>query len=131
TYFPRVSQLLHNHLRIPEHTGVANAYGSVAGSVVCRIHGFVIPLPNDEGYRVHLPDEVRAHKDLNEAAAYAAGRARELALEGAERAGAEDIRVQVERRDQRAPVNSEWGDEVHLQTYVDATAVGRPRLAER
>jgi len=131
TYFPRVAELLHNRLQIPERTGVANAYGAVAGSVVCRVHAFVLPLASDAGYRLHLPDEVRGYKDLDEASRYAAERVRALALEGAERAGAQDVRVQVERRDQTAPVNSEWGDQVHLQTFVDATAVGRPRLAPR
>ena len=108
---------------------MANAIGAVAGSVVSRIH--VIIVPGDEGtvYRVHLPDEVQVFGTLQPALAYGERRARDLALEAARRAGAEDIRLSIERHDSTAPVAGGWGEMLYLQTSVDATAIGRPRLA--
>jgi N-methylhydantoinase A/oxoprolinase/acetone carboxylase beta subunit len=130
TYFPQVAQLLHAPLRIPHHTEVANAIGAVVGSVVYRVRALVMP-QEDEGYRVHLPDQVRLWATLPEALDYAETQARAMALAGAQRSGAEDIRVQVERRDHSAPVATGWGEEVYLQTDLEVTAVGRPRLALR
>ena len=131
TYFPRVSQLLNGTLHIPDHSEVANALGAVAGSVVHRTHVLILPQADDETFRVHLPDDVQDFGDLGEAVAHAEARGRALAIEGARRAGAEDIRVQVDRRDKTAPVAQKWGESIYLQTDMDVTAVGRPRLAHR
>ena len=131
TYFPRISSLLHSRLRIPDHAEVANALGAVAGSVVQRVHILIGPQEGEEGFRVHLPDQVAEFDDLDEALGYAEDRGRALAIEGAQRAGAEDIRVQVERKDKSAPVAAEWGEELYLRTLLDVVAIGRPRLAHR
>jgi N-methylhydantoinase A/oxoprolinase/acetone carboxylase beta subunit len=131
TYFPTVQDLLHGTLHIPQHAEVANALGAVAGSVVSRMHILVVPDEDEGVFRVHLPDGLGECDTLDEALAYADVRGRTLASEEARRAGAEDIRVQVERCDQRAPVATGWGEELYLQTRLDVTAVGRPRLARR
>ena len=44
----------------------------------------------------------------------------------ADRAGASDIQVQVSRNDRTAIAG---GDELFLESRIEATAVGRPRLA--
>ena len=129
TYFPKVSALLNAALRIPEHTGVANAIGAVVGSVVSRVHILIVPHEDEGLYRVHLPDHLRDFGGLSEAVAYAEDKGRALTLERARRAGAEEIRVRVERHDQSAPVGNDWGDKVFLQSTLDITAIGRPRLA--
>ncbi len=131
TYFPRVRDLLHGTLHIPPHAAVANALGAVAGSVVSRVHILIVPDEDAGLFRVHFPDRLRDCGTLDEALACAETRGRALALKEARRAGAEDIRVEVERRDQRAPVATGWGEELYLQTLLDVTAVGRPRLARR
>ena len=129
TYFPTVSGLLNASLKIPEHTGVANAIGAVVGSVVSRVHILIVPHEDEGIYRVHLPDHVRDFGGLSEAVAYAEEKGRELTLERARRSGAEEVRVRVERTDQSAPVGNDWGDKVFLQATLDITAIGRPRLA--
>jgi N-methylhydantoinase A/oxoprolinase/acetone carboxylase beta subunit len=131
TYFPQVAQALHCDLRIPEHTEVANAVGAVAGSVVSRVHILIRAGQEGEGFRAHLPDEVRDFGALDEAVAYTEQRGSALALASAMRAGAEDVRVQVVRRDSSAPVAGGWGDEIYVQTDMTVTAIGRPRLAAR
>jgi len=131
TYFPRVAALLHGRLSIPAHTEVANAVGAVVGSVVCRAHILIVPRPDEEGYRVHLPDGIVDVPSLADASALAEERGRALASQAARRAGAQEITVTIERRDQSAPVAYGWGEEVHLQTTLTITATGRPRLAVR
>ncbi|MFH1085161.1 MAG: hypothetical protein V1772_05315, partial [Chloroflexota bacterium] len=131
TYFPRVAEMLNAHLVIPPHADVANAIGAVVGSVMVRVHVLVIPDDETEQYRAHLPDEVRLFASLCEALAYSEERARHLAQSGAERAGAEDIRLRVTRRDHSAPVANGWGQTIFVQTDLEVTAVGRPRLALR
>ncbi len=131
TYFPMVANLLHGTLEIPKHSEVANALGAVAGSVVQRTHALIVPQQEEEGFRVHLSDQVQVLPTLPEALAYAESRGRTLALEGALRAGADDVQIHVERQDHSAPVSSEWGEEVYLHTEMDIIAIGRPHLAHR
>ena len=130
TYFPDVSQMLNCRLEIPPHTEVANAMGAVAGSVVQRVHAMVVPNGDEEDYRVHLPDEVHICATHSEALAYTDQRGQALALAGARDAGADDIKVSVEKRDHRAPVGEDFGGEIYLGTEFVFSAVGRPRLAE-
>jgi N-methylhydantoinase A/oxoprolinase/acetone carboxylase beta subunit len=129
TYFPTVQELLHGRLHIPQHAEVANALGAVAGSVVSRMHILIVPDEDEGVFRVHLPDGLAECVTLDEALAYAETRGCTLASEEARFAGAEDVRVQVDRCDQTAPVATGWGEELYLQTRLDVTAVGRPRLA--
>ncbi len=129
TYFPMVANLLHGTLRIPEHTEAANAVGAVAGSVVHRAYILVVPHEEESAFRVHLPDRVQSFASLDEALHYAENEGRSLAYEGALRAGAEEIRVQVARRDQSAPVWGDWGEEVYLGTTLEVSGTGRPRIA--
>ena len=131
TYFPAVAQLLHGELRIPEHTEVANAMGAVAGSVVQRVHILIVPQEEGGFFRAHLPEQVQDFLDLPAALEYAEKHGRELAVAAAQRAGAEDIQVQVSRHDQSAPVAAGWGEDVYLRTVMEVTAIGRPRLAHR
>ena len=131
TYFPAVADLLHSRLSIPDHTGVANAIGAVVGSVVYRTHALILPHDAEGIFRVHLSNEMRDFRDLASAVVYAERQSESLALAGARRAGAEDIRLAIDRTDQSAPVANSWGQELYLQTTVQATAVGRPRLAPR
>lgn len=131
TYFPRVAALLHGRLRIPRYTEVANAVGAVVGSVVCRAHVLVVPRQDEDGYRVHLPDGVADVETLPDALDLAERRGRAAVSEAARRAGAQEITINVERRDQSAPVAYGWGDEVYLQSTLTVTATGRPRLALR
>jgi N-methylhydantoinase A/oxoprolinase/acetone carboxylase beta subunit len=131
TYFPLVSGLLHNALRIPEHTEVANAVGAVVGSVVNRVYILIVPQEEEGIFRVHLPDQVQDFQELEAAVSFAEDYGRRLASDGARRAGAVDIRLQVDRRDQTATVATGWGEDVYLQTVLEVTAVGRPRLAHR
>jgi len=130
TYFPAVGELLNTRVHIPEFTGVANAVGAVIGGVVMPVRMLVLPEQEAAGYRVHTPSEMRHLESLSDALTYAEEQGRVLALALARQAGADDIRLQVQRQDHRAPVGDGWGDDLYIGTDVTVTAIGRPRLTE-
>jgi N-methylhydantoinase A/oxoprolinase/acetone carboxylase beta subunit len=129
-YVPRTAQQLHTELVIPEHAGVANALGAVAGGVVQQMRVLIHPLEEDGNhFRMYLPDGVRDFVSLTESVAYAQEvlPARLEAL--ARQAGADQVELKMVREDQSAPVRGGWGTEIYLNTVLTFTAVGRPSLA--
>jgi N-methylhydantoinase A/oxoprolinase/acetone carboxylase beta subunit len=126
TYYPLVADTIHTRLCVPPHAEVANAIGAVVGSVTQRVHLLVSPQEAGEVFRVHLEEGVRDFEELEEACGFAVEHARRLAYDLADRAGASDIQVQVGRNDRTAVAG---GDEFFLESRIEATAVGRPRLA--
>jgi N-methylhydantoinase A/oxoprolinase/acetone carboxylase beta subunit len=129
TYFPAVAEMLHCQVQIPSFADVANAIGAVVGGVVMAVRLLVEPQADQAGYRVHTPEEVYYAADLDSAFQFAEKRGRELASTLAQRAGASDIRLQVQRSDHRAPVAEGWGDDMYIGSEFTVTAIGRPRLA--
>ena len=135
TYFPPLAERLHTRLLIPEHASIANAIGAVVGSVTFTARAMLrpmgiclLPLLGNEGMRVHLPTGIHDMTGLEAAATFAEEQTRRLALEGAEKAGASDIHIHVERQDHIA--RGRDGKEVLLDSDIIASAAGRPRLAD-
>jgi N-methylhydantoinase A/oxoprolinase/acetone carboxylase beta subunit len=130
TYYPAVAERLHTRLCIPPHAEIANAVGAVVGSVMQTVRGLVKPLPDEAGFRLHLPTGIHDFADLEEAVTLGTREAGQMAAALARRAGAAEVHVQIRREDHiyRAPDGS--GLELYFDTEVTATAVGRPRLAE-
>lgn len=122
-YYPEVARRLGCELHIPEHAGVCNAVGAVAGVVTETIE-VLINQPSFKIYRVHDPAGARDYSDLDEAVEHAKKAARSLALEAALRAGAEDPAVRIETREQRAHMGT--GGDYVAELTVRATATGRP-----
>lgn len=126
TYYPEIARRLNTRLAVPEHAGVCNAVGAVAGGVSqsCLM---VITSPEDGRYRVHAPQGPEDFDDLEKAAA----RATDLARSGADRlardAGAVEIRIELARTDRKATVAG--SHEVFIESEIRADAFGRPRLA--
>jgi N-methylhydantoinase A/oxoprolinase/acetone carboxylase beta subunit len=128
TYYPAVAERLHTELFIPDHAGIANAVGAVAGSVMQTVRAFIKPLA-PERFRVHLPIGIQDFNTLEEALAYAIETARGLADAHARRAGASTVQVRIERKDQIVDAGSPHDGGFFLGTEIKATAIGRPRLA--
>jgi hypothetical protein len=126
TYYPEVAAGLHTRLCIPPHAEVANAVGAVAGSVTQSAQALITPRAGGRRLRVHWEDGIRDFEDLEAAAAFAAGKARERAQRLAEWAGVSSAQVQVSRRDRTIRAG---GQEILLESRIVATAAGRPRLA--
>ena len=126
TYYPAVAESLHTRLAVPPHAEVANAVGAVVGSVMQTVRALVAPLEQEQGFRVHLPEEVKDFAELEPAVQYAREEASRIAEALALRAGAASVQVTVARRDHTVEAS---GDVIFLASEVSATAAGRPRLA--
>ena len=128
-YMPRVAERLHTRLVIPPCAEVANAVGAVAGGVVQRHRVLISPIEEGEMLRVHLPHRVRDFHHLDEAVAHAEEEMDGWIRSQARQAGADQVEVQMERKDREVLVSSGWGDQIYLGTELTFTAVGRPSPA--
>jgi N-methylhydantoinase A/oxoprolinase/acetone carboxylase beta subunit len=124
-FLEAVAEALHAQLILPEHHEVANALGAVAGSVMVVEEVLVYPRLDASGlevlgYYVQTSDERRDfdEEELARCLAHAQELARERALGGAVRSGADSPEVVVD-------VETEG-----LDTYrIRAKAMGNPRLS--
>jgi N-methylhydantoinase A/oxoprolinase/acetone carboxylase beta subunit len=128
-YLPRVAQRLHTELVIPNRAEVGNAVGAVAGGVVQQLHATIRPFDGDQYFRLLMPDGVRDFDTLEEAVAHAQQVVPERLRALSQQAGADQVEVQMERVDRRAPVRMGWGEEIYLGTDLTFTAAGRPSPA--
>jgi N-methylhydantoinase A/oxoprolinase/acetone carboxylase beta subunit len=127
-YLPRTARQLHTELIIPDHAGVANAVGAVAGGVVQQMRVLIHPLDEEARFRLHLPDGVHDFATLAESVAYAQGVVPGRLEALARQAGAGQVEIKLVRVDRSAPVKGGWGSEIYLGTELTFTAVGRPGL---
>lgn len=119
-YLPAVAELLDTELILPDHYEVANAVGAVAGGVMSTHEAWVLPVMRGmhvTGFYVQTGDERRRFARVEPALEYAREKLGSIARQEAERAGAEDINVEVAQIEQGA-------DSYRLR----ATAIGTPRL---
>jgi N-methylhydantoinase A/oxoprolinase/acetone carboxylase beta subunit len=130
-YMPRVARQLDTELVITPNADVANAVGAVAGSVVQQLEVKIRPIDGQRRYRLHLPDGVRDFDTVNAGVAYAHRVVPDRLRTLAQRAGADQVELQIERVDRNAPVRASWGDSIYLGTQLTFTAVGRPSSVER
>ena len=126
SYFPTVAERLSAELRLPRHAEVANAVGAVAAGVL-QSSRVLISAPSSGYFRVHAGAEVEDFSEYDASLARARSLAKSLAREKAGEAGADDVHVETEQRDLRAP--GVGGEEIFIETSITATAIGRPNLA--
>jgi len=125
SYYGAVGERLGCRMILPEHAGVANAIGAVAGQVSQRATGMVSS-PAEGRFVAHLATGLATFAALDAAlaaleaalVAEASGRARA--------AGAVDLRVSVAREVRDAEVE---GRRMFIEARLTATASGRPRVA--
>ncbi len=118
-FIEQVAEKLGSALITPEHHEVANAIGAVAGSIMVEKQAllFVQETANTRHYTVHVAGEVKhSFEKESQARDFAKQRVEELALEGAEAAGAHDPDVTL-------VVETEGS----VDRYI-AQAVGNPDL---
>jgi N-methylhydantoinase A/oxoprolinase/acetone carboxylase beta subunit len=128
-YLPRTTMQLGTELVIPRHADVANAVGAVAGSVVQRVWALIRPIDAEAFYRLYLVDGVHDFLRLEQAVAYAEEMGRPQVEAMARAAGADHVKVRMERVDRISPLRVEWGQNVYIETELVFTAVGRPSPA--
>ncbi len=124
-YYPQAAEKLHATLIIPEHAAVANALGAVAGGIIQRSVAHITP-QDEEAFRVHWSGGVDTFATLDSAAEQAIAQCTAQARADAERAGAQNIEVSVDRKDN---VVASGGREVFFESQITVRAYGRPRIA--
>ena len=126
SYFPAVAERLSAELRLPRHAEVANAVGAVAAGVL-QSSRVLISAPSSGYFRVHAGAGVEDFSEYDASLARARSLAKSLAREKAREAGADDVHVETEQHDLRAP--GVGGEEIFIETSITAIAIGRPNLA--
>jgi N-methylhydantoinase A/oxoprolinase/acetone carboxylase beta subunit len=126
SYYPEVARRLGTRLAIPDHAGVCNAVGAVAGGVLQSVTA-LITAPSEGVFRVHLPSGNADFTDLDRAAAHAGAAAAALATGQARAAGAGGVELRHRRSDKVH--RDATGLEIFIESRIDVTAFGRPRVA--
>ena len=124
-YYGAVGQRLGCEMILPEHAGVANAIGAVAGQVSQRVQGLVSS-PGEGRFTAHLADGLQDFASKATALAAMEAALVSEASDRARRAGAVDLRVTVAHDIREAMVE---GRAMFIEATVTATASGRPRVA--
>ncbi len=125
SYYPAVGDRLRCRMILPEHAGVANAIGAVVGRLTLRRSGTVTS-PAEGRYRVHLEDGPQDFGASDEALALLESVLRTEAEGAVRQAGAEDIRVVVDRDIKTARIEAK---DVFVEAMITVEASGRPRVA--
>lgn len=125
SYYGAVGERLGCPMILPDHAGVANAIGAVAGQVSQRATG-TISSPAEGRYVTHLTSGLQ-----NFSTPEAALEALEAALvaeasQRAREAGAVDLRVVIDREVKDVEIE---GRTMFIEARISATASGRPRVA--
>jgi N-methylhydantoinase A/oxoprolinase/acetone carboxylase beta subunit len=126
SYYPEVARRLGTRLAIPAHAGVCNAVGAVAGGILQSVTA-LITAPNEGLFRVHLPTGNADFADAEQAAGHAMTQASALATNRARAAGAGDVELRHRRSDKIH--RDATGLEIFIESRIDVTAFGRPRVA--
>jgi N-methylhydantoinase A/oxoprolinase/acetone carboxylase beta subunit len=124
-YYGAVGKRLNCEMILPEHAGVANAIGAVAGQVSQRVSG-VVSSPGEGRFTAHLADGLQNFSTRDEALARMEAALVAEASDRARRAGAVDLRINVTRQIREAEVE---GQLMFIEATLTATASGRPRVA--
>jgi N-methylhydantoinase A/oxoprolinase/acetone carboxylase beta subunit len=126
TFFPDSAARLGVELILPDHAGVANAFGAVMGSVVQRAH-VTVTQPLDGQFIVHGCDGPIHFSNLEEALSTARGIAETAVRTLAQSAGAGSAVVRVSSDDNF--IHHDVDGDLFLEAKITATATGRPDLS--
>ncbi|MBS3979624.1 MAG: hydantoinase/oxoprolinase family protein, partial [Rhodobacteraceae bacterium] len=125
SYYGAVGDRLHCPMILPEHAGVANAIGAVAGQVSQRATG-IVSSPAEGRYVAHLAEGLQVFSASADALAALEAALVADASARAKQAGAVDLRVTVDREVKQVEIE---GRTMFIEARVTATASGRPRVA--
>jgi len=127
-YLPAVGNTLNTPVMIPLHAEVANAVGAASGQVAELIRILIKPGVAG-GYVVHAPWKREAFLYLEEAEKNALDKAKQVALQRAQRAGVLNPELFIEKEEVLS--HTAGGDDVvFLETRLEVTAIGHPSWEE-
>jgi N-methylhydantoinase A/oxoprolinase/acetone carboxylase beta subunit len=124
-YYPDIAARLNAACVVPEHGNVCNAIGAVVGGVVQRAEARITS-PHRNTFRAHTADGIRDFDGLEEAVKFVSDELAVLARKRATESGGVDIEVSVAREDRAG--HGPGGQEIFVETWLRATAAGRPRF---
>lgn len=124
TYYPAIGKALGTRCIVPDHAGVANAVGAVAGRVTLE-RSLRITSPSEGRYRAHLPDTSQDFATLDEAKDAARMALETLITVDAARAGAGEAKIVLDYTES-APIVE--GRPLFIEATLTARASGRPSL---
>jgi N-methylhydantoinase A/oxoprolinase/acetone carboxylase beta subunit len=110
---------------LPEHAGVANAIGAVAGQISQRAQA-VVSSPAEGRFVAHLARGVEVFTTAEAALSAVEAVLVAEASDRARQAGAVDLRLTVDRAVKEVEIE---GRQMFIEAMVTATASGRPRVA--
>jgi N-methylhydantoinase A/oxoprolinase/acetone carboxylase beta subunit len=119
--YPPVADLLNTEVIVPPNADVANAVGSVVGQVKQSAQITISPV-SGKRVMVHAPQQQREFDDLEEAAQWAQELVSQLATDKAQRAGAQQISVVVDRHDNAVDYQ---GQVTFFESTIIAVATGQ------
>ncbi|MFM7444147.1 MAG: hydantoinase/oxoprolinase family protein, partial [Tabrizicola sp.] len=125
SYYGAVGNRLHCPMILPEHAGVANAIGAVAGQVSQRATG-TVSSPAEGRFVAHLAEGLQVFSSSEAALAALEAALVADASNRAREAGAVDLRVTVDCEVKEVEIE---GRQMFIEAKVTATASGRPRVA--
>ncbi|MBJ2153763.1 hydantoinase/oxoprolinase N-terminal domain-containing protein [Paracoccus sp. IB05] len=125
SYYGAVGARLGCEMILPEHAGVANAIGAVAGQVSQRVSGLVTS-PAQGRFVAHFTSGPKAYGDRDAALAALETELRAEAAARAREAGAVDLHLTASREISEAGIE---GQILFIEATVTVTATGRPRIA--
>lgn len=125
SYYGAVGDRLHCPMILPEHAGVANAIGAVAGQVSQRATA-TVSSPAEGRFVAHLASGVQSFSTSEAALAAVEAALTEDASARAREAGAVDLRITIDRDIREVEIE---GRQMFIEAKVSVTASGRPRVA--
>jgi N-methylhydantoinase A/oxoprolinase/acetone carboxylase beta subunit len=125
SYYGAVGDRLGCRMILPDHAGVANAIGAVAGQVTQRVSAMVSS-PAEGRYVAHLSSGLQVFPSAEAALRAVETAVLEEASTRAKEAGAVDLRLAVDRAVKEVEIE---GRLMFIEARVTATASGRPRVA--
>ena len=126
TFFPDSAARLGVELILPEHAGVANAFGAVMGSVVQRAQ-VTVTQPLHGQFIVHGDHGPLCFSNLQDALSSADASAEKAVRTLARKAGAASAVVRISRDDNF--IHHDVDGDLFLEAKITATATGRPDLS--
>jgi N-methylhydantoinase A/oxoprolinase/acetone carboxylase beta subunit len=125
SYYGAVGERLGCQMILPDHAGVANAIGAVAGQVSQRATG-TVSSPAEGRFVAHLAGGLQTFSSPEAALAALEAALVTEASDRARAAGAVDLRVTVNREVKEVEIE---GRQMFIEAKLTATASGRPRVA--
>ncbi len=128
-YMPAAAEHLNTTLHIPPYAHVANAVGAVSGGVIQRMRITISSPDGGHKFRLHLPEGHKDFANLERTVDYAQETLTPRVAAQARRAGAHQVEIQMERKDNQVALHENL--KIYLGTELVFTAFGRPSPASR